>query len=330
TVMLASAFDHLSFEEIVGAFLVTGVLMTAIGFSGWVRRAMELTPMPIVMGMVAGVFLTFGIGLIQAFDGAVWIALPMVVAFLIPSSFPTLARALPPVVAAMLVGALAVMATHTLLPGGEAPRLIQSPNLYMPALSWKAMAELVIPLAVTVLVVQNGQGFAILQAAKHKPPMNAMTVACGVGSVLFGLVGSVSTCVTGPANAVLASSGERNRQYTAGITYGVLGILFGVFSATTTWLALKLPPAYIATLGGLAILRVLQGSFVTAFRSRFTLGALITFLVTVSDVTIWNIGAPFWGLMFGFLVSWLLEREDFRELYRSLDAANEVETPESA
>jgi predicted benzoate:H+ symporter BenE len=25
-----------------------------------------------------------------------------------------------------------------------------------------------------------------------------------------------------------------------------------------------------------------------------------------------NIGAPFWGLVFGFAASWLLEREDFR------------------
>ena len=37
----------------------------------------------------------------------------------------------------------------------------------------------------------------------------------------------------------------------------------------------------------------------------------ITFLVTVADVPIFNVGAAFWGLVFGFVVSWLLEREDF-------------------
>ena len=33
--------------------------------------------------------------------------------------------------------------------------------------------------------------------------------------------------------------------------------------------------------------------------------------VTVANVAIFNIGAPFWGLVFGFALSWLLERKDF-------------------
>jgi benzoate membrane transport protein len=44
---------------------------------------------------------------------------------------------------------------------------------------------------------------------------------------------------------------------------------------------------------------------------RFTLGALVSFLVTVADVPLLNIGAAFWGLVVGFAVSWLLERRDF-------------------
>src|SRR5688500_3717443 len=47
----------------------------------------------------------------------------------------------------------------------------------------------------------------------------------------------------------------------------------------STRLLLAAPGAFIATLAGLARLRVLQTSFVTAFNSRFTLGALITFVV---------------------------------------------------
>jgi benzoate membrane transport protein len=36
--------------------------------------------------------------------------------------------------------------------------------------------------------------------------------------------------------------------------------------------------------------------------------------VTVADVAILNVGAAFWGLLAGCLVSWLLERPDFRTL----------------
>ncbi|MEO8157163.1 MAG: benzoate/H(+) symporter BenE family transporter, partial [Betaproteobacteria bacterium] len=67
----------------------------------------------------------------------------------------------------------------------------------------------------------------------------------------------------------------------------------------------------IAALAGLAMLRVLQNAFTVAFRDRFALGALVTFLVTVADIPIFNIGAPFWGLVVGYLASRLLERGDF-------------------
>ena len=67
------------------------------------------------------------------------------------------------------------------------------------------MVELVVPLTITVLVVQNAQGFAVLRAAGHNPPVNAVTVACGVGSLIAALVGAVSTCLTGPTNAIITA-----------------------------------------------------------------------------------------------------------------------------
>ena len=47
--------------------------------------------------------------------------------------------------------------------------MLAAPRLHLPEFSWAAMAELVVPLAITVLVVQNGQGIAVLTAAGHAP-----------------------------------------------------------------------------------------------------------------------------------------------------------------
>ena len=44
---------------------------------------------------------------------------------------------------------------------------------------------------------------------------------------------------------------------------------------------------------------------------QFTLGALVSMLVTVTDIAVLNIGAAFWGLVAGFVVSWMMERNDF-------------------
>jgi benzoate membrane transport protein len=180
-----------------------------------------------------------------------------------------------------------------------------------PAWSWAALIELVVPLAITVLVVQNGQGIAVLRSAGHDPPVDAITVACGVGAIASAAVGSVCTCLTGPTNAIITSSGERSRHYTAGICTGVLAVVFGLMAPAFTRLMLNAPAAFIMTLAGLAMLRVLQSAFVTSFKDRFTLGALVAMLVTVADLGVLNIGAAFWGLLAGCAMSWLLERGDF-------------------
>jgi len=311
TVLVGPALEHMSFAEVIGAFYATGVLILALGASGWVKRAMRAVPMPIVMGMVAGVFLRFGLDLVRSLHGDIAIAAPMVAVFLALSALPALGRRMPPLIGALLVGALAAVVLGRFdvssLGGFELAR----PVVQAPAWSLAAMIELVVPLAITVLVVQNGQGFAVLHAAGHNPPINTSTVMFGVGSVFSAMVGAVSSCLTGPTNALITSSGVRERHYTAAIFTGLLAIAFGLMAPAFTGLMLAAPKEYIMMLGGLAMLRVLQAAFIVSFKDRFTLGALISFLVTVTDLAVLNIGAAFWGLITGFAVSWLLEKRDF-------------------
>ena len=56
------------------------------------------------------------------------------------------------------------------------------------------------------------------------------------------------------------------------------------------------------------MLAVLQSAFATAFSSPHALGALVTFIITLSGVAVLNIGAPFWGLVFGYATTLLLNR----------------------
>ena len=83
TVLVGPALAHLSFAEVIGAYYATGVLMLVLGATGWVRRAMQAVPMPIVMGMVAGVFLRFGLDLVRSLHADIAIAGPMVAAWLL-------------------------------------------------------------------------------------------------------------------------------------------------------------------------------------------------------------------------------------------------------
>ena len=307
TVLVGQSLQHLSYAEAITAFYASGLLILAIGLSGWVKRAMAAVPMPIVMGMVAGVFLRFGLDLVHGLTGDVPIAGPMVAVFLLLSA-TRLGRFVPPLIGALIVGAVVSIVAMRVDTAALGSLHLVHPLLHGPVWSLAALTELVVPLAITVLVVQNGQGFAILQAAGHTPPVNMCTVMCGLGSLASAGVGAVNSCVTGPTNALIISSGEPRRHYTAAMATGVLAVGFGLLSPAFAGLMLSAPATLVTTLGGLAMLRVLQGSFVGAFAGRSTLGALIAFLVTVADVPVLNIGGAFWGLLCGLAVSLLLER----------------------
>ena len=146
------------------------------------------------------------------------------------------------------------------------------------------------------------------------PPVNAITTACGASSIVTAFFGSVSSCLTGPSNAILISGGARERQWLAAVVLGCLAMLFGAFAPLVTTLLISTPTAFLSTLAGLALLRTLQGAFQTSFGPGFPFGGLIAFLVTLAGLPIFNIGAPFWGLVFGVIASLLMERDSFTKV----------------
>ena len=312
TVLVGPALEHLTFAEVIGAFIATGFLMLALGFSGWVRRSMQAVPMPIVMGMVAGVFLRFGIDLVFAIRDDFWIAAPMTGMFFALSAAPKLGRLLPPLIGALIVGAVMVGVLGRFQPAGTDLIVLAQPNLYVPAFSWQAMIEPRCPAGdhrTRGAERSRDRGTESCRArATHQHHYRGMW--CGL---YFGGHG-------GDRFHVSNRSGERDHLHIRRETSAVHRRYFRRrprarirprFAALHTP-DVATPGGFIAALAGLAMLRVLQSAFAISFKDRFTLGALVTFLVTVADVAIFNIGAPFWGLIFGFAVSWLLERDDFR------------------
>ena len=179
TVLVGPALQHLSFPEVIGAYYVSGALMLLLGATGWVRRAMQAVPMPIVMAMVAGVFLRFGLNLVRSLHDDVAIAGPMVVTWLVLTSVPAWGRRMPALIGALIAGAVATLLLGRLDVNALSAIQVVRPVIHAPAWSWAAMIELVVPLMITVLVVQNGQGIAIVKAAGHEPPVNTVTALCG-------------------------------------------------------------------------------------------------------------------------------------------------------
>ena len=109
TVLVGAALPSLGFAEVIGAYILTGILLLVLGLAGWVRLIMDRLPMPIVMGMVAGVFVQFGLDWIHAFKSEVMLVTAMTATFFFLSAVPRLERWLPPMVAVLVVGVVMLL-----------------------------------------------------------------------------------------------------------------------------------------------------------------------------------------------------------------------------
>lgn len=308
TVIVGDALVHLSFGEVIGAYLVTAVLVFLVGWTGLIGKIMAALPPTIVMAMVAGIFLRFGLDLVSSASDDPLIALPMIVVFVALTALPGVAKFAPPVALAAVVGTVIAIFAGRLAPGILDDGVVAQPVLVTPEFSFGAIAELVIPLAITVVIVQNGQGTAVLTAAGHQQGVNLSAAVSGLISIPLAFIGTVTSCLTGPTNALIVSSSEKHRHYTAAMVTAIGAIVVGLVSPAFVGFMLAMPASFIAALAGIAMLTPLKNSFLAGFKGPFSTGALVCLLVTVSELTIWNITAPFWGLVFGGIVGFLLDR----------------------
>lgn len=335
TAIAGQALLKYPFAEIVGAYMATGAVMILLGITSGFKAIMRFVPQPIVMAMVAGVFLKFGILAVDAFDKELKIALAALVAWIAFSFWKPVARVLPPVLMALLAAGYMAVEGGQFALEEELTLQIARPDVIQPVFSKAALLDLVLPLLVSVLALQNAQGIAILRTAGHDPPTNTSTFVCGAGSLLFGAYGSVNTCMTGPVNAILASSGPVRFHFVGACLWAALAVAFGLLSPVVTRLALSVPEAFIYIIGGLAMLPVLQQAFAAGFGGRFAIGATVSLVVTVTDlipgvnVNLLGIGAPFWGLVFGAATSLLLERRDYAELVAAGNGRPAAPPPEA-
>ena len=307
TVIVGDSLTHLSFAEVIGAYLVTGVVVFALGWTGLIGRIMAVLPPTIVMAMVAGIFLRFGLDLIDASVTDPLIALPMVIIFVALSMSPRIASIAPPVAVAAVVGTIVAIASGKLAPGILDNGIISRPVFTAPEFSFAAIMELVVPLAITVVIVQNGQGVAVLKAAGHRPGVNLAAAASGLWSLPMALIGNITTCLTGPTNALIVAGAKSHRHYTSAMVTAIGAIIVGLFSPTFVGFMLAMPISFIAALAGIAMLTPLKNAFIAGFSGGYSTGALVCFLVTVSEISILGITAPFWGIVFGWFVGWLMD-----------------------
>jgi len=312
-VLVVAALQQFPFAEMVGAFLVAGALVLVLGLTGLIRKVAAWLPFPIVMAMIAGALIRFATGVVDAAVAAPVIVGAAVVGYLLLSRY---VKAVPGAVGALVLG----IAAATVVGGFgalEANNLgLTSPVLVAPVFDLGAILAVGVPLAVLVIGAENAQAIGVLIAQRYRPPVNAMTMASGIGGLLAPLFGGHNANIAGPMTAICSSeqAGEaREGRYAATVLNGLLFIGFGVLAGAAVALVTALPAALVAAVAGLAMIGVLLTAFRGAFgEGRFQIGALVALVIAISNVSLLGVSSPFWALVGGVVASAVLEPRDFR------------------
>ncbi|WP_227762278.1 benzoate/H(+) symporter BenE family transporter [Zhaonella formicivorans] len=69
-VMFATAATSFTINELYGAAVVAGIIVFLLGVTGTIKKVMAILPMPVVLGMTAGVLLRFVTGIPGAIQDA--------------------------------------------------------------------------------------------------------------------------------------------------------------------------------------------------------------------------------------------------------------------
>lgn len=313
-VLVGTALINHSFTDVLGAYVITSLLLLVIAITKSTSLFMNAIPLPIMMGMVSGVLLPFGLNIFMSV-----LELPLVngatlLVFLLLTFFKRIGTFIPPILGAIVIGFILLYLENPISVYSDSFDMTV-PEMFLPTFNLNTISELTIPLLVTVIAIQNAQGIAILDSLGYKAPINALTTWSGLGSLVNSFFGAHSACIAGPMTGIIAdkTTGKKQHRYKSAVFMGLLWVLFGLFAGFVIEVVREIPISLIQLLAGLALLMVLKNCLVASFSSKFQIGALFTFMITLSDFTLLNIGSPFWGMVFGTCLSFVFEKEDFRK-----------------
>lgn len=305
TALLLTLFPGVGMPEVVGAYLTAAVIVIGIGVSGYFEKIVRFIPKGIAAGMMAGILFQFGV---QAFRASM--DLPSVV-FAMLAVYLVSKRLWPrySIVLVALTGFAVAFAMGTT--NLQVFSLtIATPVFVAPRFDIGVFFSFTVPLVLVSLTGQYLPGMAVLQLAGYRTPSRAVVTGTGVASLITACFGGI-TIVLAAITAALCTGKDAHpdasKRYIAGIANGVFYLVGAAFAGSIVQLFTAFPSALIAALAGLALI----GAIVSNIRILVGEGAyvepsVITFLATASGMSLFGLGAAFWGVVFGMASFWLL------------------------
>ena len=281
-----------------GAFIVSAVLITLAGASGLFEKVMGRVPVAIAAALLAGVLTRFGLDAALATHGDALLVGVMALVFVVGRRFwPRFA------VPGVLAAGIAVAAAGGRIAFGDVQWGWARPVWVMPEFTLAGAISLGLPMFIVTMASQNLPGVAAQRAAGVTAPVSPVIAVTGVATLLlapFGSFGLNLAAITAAICMGPEAHPDPKRRYIAPMAAGVFYLVVGLAGGAVVGLMAAFPHALVVAVAGLALLGTIAGALAGALAvEKHRDAAAITFLVTLSGVTLGGIGAPFWGVVAG-------------------------------
>jgi benzoate membrane transport protein len=299
-VALIAASSDFTMAQAVGAFIVAALMLVATGAFRPLTNLIARIPSSIASGMLAGIVVTFAMNAARTVAVDPWLVLPLIAAFFVIRLFnPSLS-----VLAVLAGGFVLALALGRIgsLPGAE----LSSLTLVWPEFTLPAIIGLAIPLYLVTMASQNLSGLAVLKADGYSPPPGLLIGFTGFVSLLTAPFCASTTNLAAISAAICTGPDvhpDPAERWKTGPFYALAYAVFALFGASLVALFAVLPAALIALVAGLALLPSLTNALTIALKDENQrMAAVATFAVTASGLTLFGIGAAFWGLLTGLFL----------------------------
>jgi len=289
------------FSAAVSAFIVSSILLVIAGLWKPLGRAVRAIPSALANAMLAGILLHLCIAPVTAVAQMPLAGLAIVAVWALVARIKRVLAV--PAAVLVLIGILFFSGTA---PVFELSALMPQPILIEPQFSLSAIISIAIPLFIVTMASQNIPGIAVLAVHNYRPEPGPLFTVTGFLSLLSAPFGGHAVNLAAITAALCAGPDchpDPTKRYVAGVTAGIVYVLFGFLAGGATALIAVSPPVLIEAVAGLALIGAFGAAIMAAVEDPHEREAAVaTFLVAASGLTLSGIGGAFWGLIAGGLL----------------------------
>ncbi|MDT8862612.1 benzoate/H(+) symporter BenE family transporter [Alkalihalobacillus sp. MEB130] len=305
---LATVTSQFTYYELLGAYLFSGLLIFVVGYFRLFGKLIHYVPREVLSAMLAGMILKYMVDFIGSVEQLAGIGGVSLLVYLMVSKW---LKQIPPMLAAITTAFIMLFFTQTLTIDSVQTAFV-FPIVQLPAFNLLSFLSVSIPLALLILSNDAAVGIGALEQNKFRPQVNRIISSSGIFSMITSFFGGQSANVAGMMTAICADkeAGPREKRYMGAVVSGVITILFGVFSYKLVPLISSLPEAFVSILIGFALIGVFANSLYLSFSNpTMKLGAAFSFIIAVSNITVFHVGAPVWALLIGTFITRFIEKD---------------------